>query len=177
MMHVSLMQQVQIVPLFVPGADINTDVTGDYVSLKGYDGCVVVFHKEAGTAGDDPVIALKQATDVAGTGVKALSINHLYAKVGATALTAIGTFTRYEFTSAATVDLVSVGGTDILADVGEAVVCVDVRASDLDVDNSFDCLTLFIEGDDIGNATKACAYAILYNARQAGNPMPSAIVD
>jgi hypothetical protein len=36
---------------------------------------------------------------------------------------------------------------------------------------------LNIEGDDIGNATLAAAYYILYNCRYPGNPTPSAIVD
>lgn len=175
--NTDLMENIQFVPLFGPGTDINSDATGDYVSLKNYDGVVIFLHKAAGTAGDDPVISLKQATDVAGTGVKALNIAHLYAKVGATALTGVGQFTKYEFTSAATVDLVSVGGTDIVADTGEALIAVNVRASDLDVDNSFDCLTLFIEGDDIGNSTLASAYALLYNARYPQVATPSAIAE
>lgn len=175
--NTDMMENIQIVPAFGPGTDINTDATGDYVSLKNYDGCIVFLHKAAGTAGDDPVIVLKQATDVAGTAVKALNINHIYAKVGATALTGAGAFTRYEFTAAASVDLVSVGGTDILADVGEAIIAVNVRASDLDVDNNFDCLTLFIEGDDIGNSLLASAYYLLYNSRYPQPVMTSAIVD
>ncbi len=178
MFNVDLMEQIQIVSAFSPGTDINTDAEGDWVSLKGFDGCVVLFHKAAGTAGDDPSIALNQATAVAGTAVKALTFNHIYHKIGATALSAIGTFTKVKLTTAsADLDLVSVNGVDMLTDVGETLIAVNVRASDLDVDNNFDCLQLVIEGDDIGNATLAAAYYILYNARQAGNPVPSAIVD
>jgi hypothetical protein len=178
MLTVDLMESINIVSAFAPGTDINTDAEGDWVSLKNYDGCLVVFHKAAGTAGDDPSIALNQATAVAGTGSKALTFNHIYHKIGATALSAIGTFTRVDLTTAtADLDLVSVNSVDLLTDVGETIIVVNVRASDLDVDNSFDCLQLVIEGDDIGNATLAAAYYILYNCRYPGTVPPSAIAD
>lgn len=177
MFHTDLMENVQIVSAFPP-SDINSDADGDWVSLKGFDGCVVLFHKAAGTAGDDPSIRLRQATDVAGTGAKALTFSHIYHKIGATALSAIGTFTKVELTTATDdLDLVSVNSVDMLTDVGETMIAVNVRASDLDVDGSFDCLQLLIEGDDIGNSTYGCAYYILYNARYPGNPVPSAIAD
>jgi hypothetical protein len=178
MMNTDLMESINIVSAFAPGTDINTDASGDYVSLKNYDGCLVVFHKAAGTAGDDPSIKLQQATAVAGTGAKALNFNHIYHKIGATALSAIGTFTKVELTSETDdLDLVSVNSTDLLTDVGETLIVVNVRASDLDVDNGFDCINLEIEGDDIGNATLAAAYYILYNCRYPGPTPPSAIAD
>jgi hypothetical protein len=178
MFNTDLMESINIVSAFAPGTDINTTAAGDWVSLKNYDGCLVVLHKAAGTAGDDPSIQLFQATAVAGTGSKALVFNRIYHKIGATALSAIGTFTEVELaTPTADLDLVSVNGADLLADVGESLIVVNVRASDLDVDNNFDCLQLFVEGDDIGNATLAAAYYILYNCRFPGNPTPSAIVD
>jgi hypothetical protein len=178
MFNTDLMESIQIVSAFAPGTDINTDADGDWVSLKNYDGCLVVFHKAAGTAGDDPSIKLQQATAVAGTSAKALTFNHIYHKIGATALSAIGTFTKVELTSATDdLDLVSVNGADLLTDVGETLIVVNVRAPDLDVDNSFDCLQLQIEGDDIGNATLAAAYYVLYNCRYPGLVTPSAIVD
>lgn len=178
MMNTDLMESINIVSAFAPGTDINTDAEGDWVSIKNYDGCLVVFHKAAGTAGDDPSIALNQATAVAGTGSKALTFNHIYHKIGATALSAIGTFTKVDLaTPTADLDLVSVNGSDLLTDVGESLIVVNVRASDLDVDNGFDCLQLVIEGDDVGNATLAAAYYVLYNCRFPGNPTPSAIAD
>lgn len=176
-LNIDLMENINIVSAFPP-SDINSDADGDWVSLKNYDGCVVFFHKVAGTAGDDPSIRLRQATAVAGTGAKALNFNHIYHKIGATALTSIGTFTKVELTSATDdLDLVSVNGSDLLTDVGECIIAVNVRASDLDVDNGFDCLQLLIEGDDIGNSTYACAYYLLYNCRHPGATPPSAIAD
>lgn len=178
MFNTDLMESIQIVSAFPAGTDINTDAEGDWVSIKNYDGCLVVFKKAAGTAGDDPSIKLEQATAVAGTGGKALTFNHIYHKIGATALTGVGTFTRVDLTTATDdLDLVSVNGVDLATDVNETQIVVNVRASDLDVDNSFDCLRLVIEGDDVGNATLASADYILYNCRFPGNPTPSAIAD
>lgn len=175
-LNTRLLESIQIVTAFPP-SDINTDATGDWVSLKNYDGCLVVFHKAAGTAGDDPSLLMQQATDVAGTSAKALNFTTLYAKVGATALSAIGTFTKYTFTATNDLDLVSVGGTDILADVGETLCVLDIRASDLDVAGGFDCIQLSIEGDDIGNSTYADAFYLLYGARFPDPTSLSAIAD
>jgi hypothetical protein len=176
--NVDLMESINIVPAWVPGTDINSDAAGDWVSLKHYDGCLVVFHKAAGTAGDDPSVVLNQATDVSGTGSKALNFNHIYHKIGATALSAVGTFTKVELaTETADLDLVSVNSVDLLTDVGETIIVVNVRATDLDVDNSFDCLQFTVEGDDVANATLSAAYYILYNCRYPGPTPPSAIVD
>lgn len=177
MFNTRLLESIQIVPAWVPGADLNADLAGDWVSLKGFDGCLVVIHKAAGTAGDDMTITLNQATAVAGTGSKALTFAHLYAKVGATALTGIGAFTKYSGTAVSTLDTVTAFGTDLLSDVGESLFVIDVRASDLDVSNSFDCLQVTSEGDDIGNATLSDAFYILYGARYPQAAVPSAIVD
>ncbi len=164
-----LIEEIQIVPVCPPGTDWNSDVDGDWVSLKNYNNCLIVFHKAAGTGGDDPSIALNQATAVAGTSSKALTFNHIYHKIGATALSAIGAFTRVDLTTAsADLDLVSVNSVDLLTDVGETIVCVEIKADDLDVSNGFDCLQLFIEGDDSSNAALMAAYYILYNPRHAG---------
>lgn len=178
MWNVDPMEQMNIVSAFAPGTDINTDASGDWVSLKGYAGCLVVFHKAAGTAGDDPSIKLQQATAVAGTSAKALNFNHIYHKIGATALSAIGRHTKVELTTPTDdLDLVSVNSVDLLTDVGETLIVVNVRASDLDVDNGFDCINLEIEGDDIGNATLAAAYYVLYGARYPQVSTESAIAD
>lgn len=174
--NVPLLEQVQIVPIMVPGADINSDVDGDWVSLKNFHRCLVLFHKAAGTAGDDPSIKLQQATAVDGTGAKALTFDHIYHKIGATALSAIGTFTRIALTTATDdLDLVLVNSVDLLTDVGESLIGVDVKAEDLDVDNGFDCLRLQIEGDDVAQSTLAAGFYILYGSRQ--NRPLSAIAD
>jgi hypothetical protein len=173
-----LMEQIQIIPAFIAGADQNTDLEGDWVSFKNYNNCLLVFHKAAGTAGDDPSIRLQQATVVAGSDAKALTFNHIYHKIGATALSAIGTFTRVNLTTAtADLDLVSVNDVDLLTDVGETIICVEIKADDLDVTNGFDCMNLLIEGDDVANANLCAAYYIMYNPRHAGAITQEAIAD
>lgn len=171
-----LLESINIVTAFPP-SDINTDIDGDWVSLKNYDGCLIVLHKVAGTAGDDITITLAQATDVAGTSSKALTFNHIYAKVGATALTAIDVFTKYTGTAVSTLDTVTTFGTDILSDVGESCFVVDIKASDLDVSNGFDCLKVTSEGDDVANGTYMAGFYILYGARYPGAIPLTAITD
>src|SRR5678815_4176009 len=133
--NVAFAEQCQIVPAFPPGTDINSDADGDWVSMANFHRCTIVFHKAAGTAGDDPSIALNQATSATGTSSKALTFSKLWYKIGATALSAIGTFTRVDLTTATgDLDLVSVNSADLLSDVGESLFCVDIKGEDLDVD-------------------------------------------
>lgn len=176
-LNTRLFESINIVSAFPAGTDVNTDIDGDWVSLKNYDGCLIYLKKAAGTAGDDITITLAQATAVAGTGSKALTFNHVYARVGATALTGAGTWTKYSGTALSTLDTVTAFGTDLLSDVGEAQFLIDVRASDLDVTNGFDCLKVTSEGDDVANATLTSGDYILYNARYPGASPLSAIVD
>lgn len=175
-LNASFFEQVQVVPAFIAGADQNADLTGDWVSLKNFQRCAIIFHKAAGTAGDDPSIRLQQATDVAGTGAKALTFNNIWHKIGATALSAIGVFTKIKITTPTDdLDLVSVNGVDLLTDVGESLIGVEIKSDELDVTNGFDCLNLLIEGDDVANANLCGAYYLLWGPRQAV-PL-SAIID
>jgi hypothetical protein len=169
-----LLESINIVAA-APPADFNSDNNADYVSLKNYDGCLVVVTKAAGTAGDDFVLKLTQATDVSGTSDKALNINHVYAKVGTQ--TGVGTFTKYSGTAASSVDTVSAFGTDLTADSSEALFVIDVRACDLDVDGGFDCIRYVHEGDDVSNAVYATVHYILYGARYPGPSPLTAIAD
>jgi hypothetical protein len=159
-----LLESIDIVTAFAP-SDLNTDATGDWVSLKNYEGCLIVIHKAAGTAGDDISILTEQATDVAGTSAKALNFTHLYYKVGATALSGVSTFSKVTGTATNDLDTVTAFGTDLAADTGEALLVVDIRASDLDVGGGFDCLRWSSEGDDVGNSTYGASVYILYGAR------------
>lgn len=178
MFHVDLMENINIVSACPAGTDANTDISGDWVSLKGYTGCLVYLKKPAGSGGDDLSIKLQQATDVSGTSAKALNFNHIYHKIGSTALTGVGSFTKVELTTATDdLDLVSVNSTDLLTDVNETQIVVNVPASSLDVDNGFDCLNIEIEGDDISNALTISIDYILYGARYPQLATTSAIAD
>src|SRR3990167_868645 len=124
--------------------DLQTARAGDYVSLKNYSACAIVFFKGAGTAGDDPILDLDQAKDVAGTSVKAASIIDLIYKKQGT-LTAVGTFTKVTQTAADTF------AADATSAEEEAIYVIIVDPAKLDVDNGFDCIRANI-ADVGGNA-------------------------
>ena len=160
-----LVERVQICAGFGP-ADMSTAANnGDWMSLKDFDSCAIVFFKGAGTAGDDPTLTLKQATDVSGANAKALDFTRVDYKQGT--LTALGTFTTVTQAAANTyVDLTSAESAGIYV--------IEVRADELDVNNGFDCVQFSVA--DIGsNAQLGAALYLLRGARY--NPPLSAIVD
>lgn len=122
------LQTANIVAGFVP-VDMQTAANnGDWVGLKHYARCVAVLFKAIGTAGDDPVFTLKQATDASGTGAKELNFTTIYSKVGTQ--TGIANFTRTTQAAANTY-------TDTASAEAQAIIAVEIDAADLDVDNGF----------------------------------------
>jgi hypothetical protein len=162
-----LVEQMQIVSAIIP-IDLSAGANnGDWVSMKNYHKLSVVLFKAAGTAGDDPVITLRQASDVAGTGAKALTFTRVDSKVGVQ--TATGQFTTNTQTAANTY-------TDTVSAEAQGVFVIDVDASMLDRANGFDCVQLQIP--DVGtNAQIGCALYLLWIPRYASTQLPSAIVD
>ena len=161
---------IDIIPVIAP-LDLQTARSGDYVSLKNWQGALVVIFKGAGTDGDDPTFTLQQASAVAGTGAKdAAIITEYWEKEGT--LTAVGTWTRVTQAAAT-----SIAPGDPSAQ-SQAVYVFDVPADRLDVDNGFDCITVN-SGDTGNNAQLGCAFIILYGPRYATAPanLPNAIAD
>lgn len=155
--------QAAIIPIDLSAGANN----GDWVSMKNYDTLDVIVFKAAGTAGDDPVITLKQASDVAGTGAKALNFTRVDAKVGVQ--TATGTFTKNTQAAGNTY-------TDLVSAESQGVFVIHIEGQDLDRANGFDCVQLSIP--DVGtNAQIGCGLYILGGSRYAGQFTPSAIVD
>lgn len=166
-MNKHILEKLQIVAGIIPISMEAGANNGDWVSLKNYNRCAIVVFKGAGTAGDDPVITVKQASDVSGTGAKALNFTRIDAKVGVQ--TGIGQFTTV--TQAA-------GGTytDAVSAEAQGLFVIDVQADDLDVDNGFDCVQVSVP--DVGtNAQVGSALYLLHDPRYSASPMPSAIVD
>jgi len=158
-------EEFQVVSAIVP-VDLQTGANnGDWVSMKNYDRCTVIFFKGIGTAGDDPVMTMAQATDVAGTGVKALTFTRIDVKVGTQ--TGIGTFTKVTQSAASTY-------TDTVSAEAQGLFMIEIMASDLDVANGFDCVRFNVP-DVGGNAQIGCALYLLRNARFLA-PL-SAIID
>lgn len=168
----------QFVPGIVPVAlNTNPGAVSDYVSMKGYGRCAIVFFKGVGTAGDDPTLTLSQATAVAGTSAKALNITRVDKKQAATNLLSTGTFTTSTSASPATNDTFSTN-TWTNSELAEqaAMVVIDVKAEDLDIDGGFDCIICNV-GDVGTNAQLGCLFYFLYEPRTVKATMDSAIAN
>jgi hypothetical protein len=152
---------------------------GDYVSLKNYGRCAIVLFKEPGTAGDDPTITLTQATDISNSlsDAKALNITTVYKKQAATNLLAVGTYTKSTSASPASLDTFSANTwTNSALAEQAAIIIIDVKAEDLDIDNGFDCITVSIA--DVGTTGQLGALLyLLHEPRHQTAPLQSAIID
>lgn len=161
-------EENQVVAAIIPVDSQTGANNGDYVSLKGYDSCAIIIYKAAGVAGDDPVLTLKQASDVAGTGVKALTFTRVDSKVGAQ--TGVGTFTTNTQAAAATY-------TDLVSAEAQGLFVIEVKSSDLDVANGFDCIQISVPDTGAAGAQLLCALYVLRNPRYGSGTLKSAIID
>jgi hypothetical protein len=128
-------EQVQTVLAFAPVNIATAANTGAWVSLKNFHRCTIRVIKAVGTAGEDPVITVQQATAVAGTGAKALNFERVYVKQHATALPA--TFTRITQTAANTY-------TNATLAEELAIIEIDILPEMLDIDGGFDCVQVSV---------------------------------
>lgn len=162
-----LAEEVNICAGFVPVDMAAGANSGDWVSLKNYRHVSIVLFKAAGAVGEPAVITVQQATDVAGTGAKALNFTRVDHKSGADIFT-VGAYTKV--TQAAANTYSAVGG----AGNTQAIVQIDFNAEDLDADGGFDCIRATI-ADPGATAQLGALFYILTGPRYT--PMQSAIVD
>lgn len=178
-MNKFLAEAVNICQGFLP-VDMATGANaGDYVSMKNYGRCAIVLFKEPGVAGDDPVITLTQATDVANSASddKALNITRVWKKQAATNLLAVGQYTKSTAASPATNDTFSTNTwTNSALAEQAAIVIVEVMAEDLDIDNGFDCIKAAIADAGTAGQLGAMLY-LMYDPKFVTDPLPSAIAD
>jgi len=164
-----------LVQAFIP-VDMTTAAnTGDFVSLKNWKHCTFVLFKAVGTAGQDPVITLAQATVVAGTDTKvAAIISSFRHKLGlAGALDALGVWTTVTQTAATTVDCTVAMATSA---ENSGFIVIDIDADDLDVTNGFDCVQFSVA--DVGaNTCLGGGMYILSEPRYAQATTSTAIAD
>ena len=140
---------------FVP-IDMQTGANaGDWVSMENYHRCLVVLFAAAGTAGDDPIFKLQQATAAAGTGAKDLTFTTVYSKVGT--LASVTSWTR-------TAQAAATSYTDAVSAEAQKIIAVEISSDDLDVDNSFNFLQLSV-ADVGGNAQIGCGFYIMFDPR------------
>jgi hypothetical protein len=148
-------------------SDANSDLSMDWVSLKNYDRAYVYLIKGGSEDVDDLGVELKQATDTAGTGSKALAVSRCWYKTGT--MTAQGTWTEVNVGSGTADDFISFGAsvpsgaTRVVADVNTNALhlLIEVKSDDLDVNGGFNSISATIEGDNVDNAVLVSALAIL----------------
>jgi hypothetical protein len=160
-----LVENAQIAAGFVPVDMSDGASNGDWINLRDWNHLTVIVYKAAGTAGDDPTLTLKQATDNAGTGAKALNFTEIWQKQGT--LTSVGTFSKVTQ---------SAGNTYVDTDSAEAqgIYVLEIDADMLDVDGGFDHVQISI-ADVGGNAQLGCALYILTEPRYAQATPASAL--
>lgn len=156
-----LIEQAKIVSGFGPaGASTSTS---DFVSLKGYDRCCVIISTLNGSTVTGSAVTLNQAQDVANTGGKAMGFSYQYANVDTsvndtyteTAVTS-NTFTTNTTNSKSLINI------------------IEVKATDLDVANGFDCFAVKLATS--ANTTHTVTF-VLYPAKYAKGTPLTAIVD
>ncbi len=131
---------------------------GRWFNMQNCDGLNAILIAAVGTAGDDPVITLQQATDSSGTGSKELLIYDVQYKIGSTDIAAaddqwVDVTTIDDDNGASSYDTDPIAGAE-----NELVVCVYIRAGDLDVNNDFNYCRMTVA--DVG--TNAQLGTILY---------------
>lgn len=143
---------------------------GDWVHLEEHGGVEIIFVSAIGTAGQDPVMTLLQATSNAGAGSKALAKATYYKKEGATALSAVAQHSK----ETAAVPGTFGGAEEATSAENEALWVVPVRAEDLDRANGFKYVSASVA--DVGAAAQLGVLLYrLYRGRVSGHPQPSVI--
>ena len=126
---------------------------GDWISLTDYRSVIICLFGAAGTAGDDPVFTLTQATDNAATGEKALTFAVIHEKGGT--LASVAAWTRQTQTAAGTY-------TNAASAEAQKLIIVRIDADELDVANDFTHVQLHIP-DTGSNAALGCGFYLLGN--------------
>lgn len=140
--------------------DLDTDRTGDYISVANYRRGLVVFLNAAGTAGDDWNLTIRQAVDSSGTSVKDADIvDEYWVKQAATNLNSTPTFTRFTQTADALIK-----GNDTSAEQVCTVVA-ELDFSRLDTNNGFNFISCTVTLDASSGAQQGAVALILLDPR------------
>ena len=163
-----MLDQMQIAAGFVPVNLASAANNSDWGHLKAFARLLIIFFKgAAGSGTEDPTITVLQATDVAGTGSKALNVARAWTKTDAD-LTTIGQFTA----GSPSTNTLTVASSAQKA----AIWVIEVLASDLDKNNGFSCVQANVA--DVGSVSQlGCLLYILGEPRQSDTPVlnPSAL--
>lgn len=119
--------------------------TPDYVSMKGYEKCTAIILVDNGATVTGSAITLKQASDVAATGEKALAFTSALRDVDTGAADALSEFTVSSNTF-----------TTDNTDNKNLMYVIDIPVGSMDLANGFDCVRV-----GTGNSTNA-VLSVLY---------------
>lgn len=163
-----MLEQLQIAAGFVPVNLATGANNSDWVNLENYGRALIVFFKAAAASGtEDPTVTVLQASDVSGTGSKALNIARAWTKTDAD-LTTIGQFTA----GSPSTNTLTVASSAQKA----AIWVIEVRAAELDRANGFNFIRANVA--DVGTVEQlGCLLYVLGSPRQADTPVlnPSAL--
>jgi len=160
MPKMNLAEFIRVVPAIAPIAG-GSARSGDWVSLKGYAGVLILVHIAMGNAATT-AITVDKATDVAGGGnSNGIIVNRVFKETGA-----IGAAITYtEVTAAASFTSSATGS-------GQDVYLLDVRADEI---GDFDCVQVELGASNASNIV-AASY-LLYGPRYAGSPVGGFPID
>lgn len=160
-MNLTIPNQMKVVEAFAPAADA-AGRSSDIVSLKNVSKATIIVNLTQGNAAT-VALTLMQAQDVSGTGAKALANTVPIWSNLDTAAT--DTLVRRTDGVAYTTD----------AAVKNKTVIFEVDASQLDVNNGFDCLYVTTGASNAANITQGTF--LLHGLRFQQATPPSAIID
>jgi len=152
----SLPQNGHIAELLDPATDA-AGRTGSYVTLKNCHKAWIVVHIQQGNAATI-ALSVNQASDVSGTGAKAITV--------ATPIWSnLDTATNDTLTArTAAVSYTTDAG------VKNKIVVFEISPADLDVANGFDCITVVTGASNAANVTQAMLYTYATRYQQATPP-------
>lgn len=149
-----LPEMVRVVPAIAPQTG-GSARSGDWVSLKGFDGVMIVVHIAMGNAATT-AITVDKAQDVSGgTNSDGITVNRVFKHTGA-----IGADIAYSAVAAAASFTSSSTGS------GQDVYLLDIRAEELG--EGYDCVQLELGASNAANLVSA--EYILYGPRYSGSP-------
>lgn len=156
----SLAEMIRVVPAIAPIAG-GSARSGDWVSLKGYAGVLIVVNIAMGHAATT-AITVDKATAVAGTGNSdSITVNRVWKHTGA-----IGAAIAYAAVAAAASFTSSSTGS------GQDVYLLDIRADEL---GDYDCVQVELGASNSANIVSA--NYLLYGSRYAGSPVDGFPID
>jgi hypothetical protein len=160
-MNQHFLEKVQPAPGFVPVNMATGANTGKRFDMKNYGRCAIILFKGAGNAAEDPTITVYQHNAASAGQSKALNFTEVRHKIGT--LASVGEFTTETQAAGNTFTKSTLGD-------GQAIVVIDIKAEDLDVDGGYEWISADVA--DVGtNSQVGCILYCPHEPRFGGGQM------